>query len=95
VEEVHNDSRTPLEDAIALMTPLRKLYHCRDALRRHAFTSAAAKTEYTDALAKLKVVNETVKADLIAHNQTLQFVATVATAAAAVLDLAISVGALV
>ena len=42
----------------------------------------------------LKKINNILKADIMAHNRTLGFVNDAATAAAAVLDLAIGIGAL-
>ena len=94
-QHIMNDSRTPLNDAIPLMTHIRTLVESRRALRAKAFRAAAAEPQYQAATAALKTINDTIKAEVMAHSRTLTFVRDAATAAAAVLDLATAVGALV
>jgi len=73
-EAIHNDSRTPLDDALRLMDNIRLLHEYRRALRRTAFTQATASTEYGNALSKLTTLNNTIKARVIQHNKTMGFV---------------------
>ncbi len=93
-EAIHNDSRTPLDHVLRLMDHIRNLHRFRRALRRTAFNQATASTEYGNAIETLKVLNETIKTEVMAHKKTMDFVNSVAQAASAVLDLAIKVGAL-
>ncbi len=93
-QRIHNDSRTPLDDAIALVEPIRKLHRCRRALRKTAFQDSINDSKFSAATSSLEKINSTLKADIIAHNRTLRFVKDAATAASAVLDFAIEVGAL-
>lgn len=93
-EAIHNDSRTPIEDALKLMDHIRTLHKFRRALRRTAFDESTASLEFSAAIASLTVVNETLKADVMAHKTTMEFVNSVAQASSAVLDLAVAVGAL-
>lgn len=94
-EAIHNDSRTPVADAVKLMDHIRLLHKLRRALRRAAFEEASGSEEFTAAMASLKEINEVIKADVMRHQKTMAFVNSVAQATAAVLDLASSVGALV
>lgn len=93
-EAIHNDSRTPLDHALRLMDHIRTLHKFRRALRRTAFDQATASSEYANAIETLKVLNETIKTEVMAHKKTMDFVNSVAQAVSAVLDLAIRVGAL-
>jgi len=93
-EAIHNDSRTPLEHALRLMDHIRNLHRFRRALRHTAFNQATAPGEYVNAIETLKVLNETIKTDVMAHKKTMDFVNSVAQTASAVLDLAVKVGAL-
>ncbi len=90
-QEMHNDSRTPLDDALALTPHIRKLVEVKRTLRRQAFQADDVNTEYSSAMEALNVINRSVKAEILAHQQTMQFVKSAAEAAAAVLDLAIAV----
>lgn len=90
-EEMHNDSRTPLDDALALTPDIRKLLEVKRTLRRQAFQADNVKNEYVSAMDALNVINRSVKAEILAHQKTMQFVNNAAAAAAAVLDLAIAV----
>jgi hypothetical protein len=94
-EAMHNDSRTPLEQAVRLMDHIRNLHRIRRALRQKAFEAATASKEYAAAIEALKKVHESIKAQVIAHGQTMAFVNAVAQATTAVIDLAIAVGAFV
>ena len=93
-EAIHNDSRTPLDHALRLMDHIRNLHRFRRALRRIGFSQATASMEYANAIETLKVLNETIKTEVMAHKRTMDFVNSVAQAVTAVLDLAIKVGAL-
>jgi hypothetical protein len=92
-QEIHNDSRTPLSDALVLTEHIRTLHRCRQALRKEAFQTSGSQFEV--AVSRLKEINDILKAEIIAHNKTMGFVTDAAMASAAVLDLAIGVGALV
>ena len=93
-QEIHNDSRTPLEDAQALTPLIRNLLEYKRKLRASAFTAAGANTEYENAISALGLLNNAVKAEIIAHEQTMGFIKNTADAVTAVLDLAIAVGAI-
>lgn len=93
-EAIHNDSRTPIEDALKLMDHIRTLHKFRRALRRTSFDESTASREFSAAIASLTVVNETLKAEIMAHKTTMEFVSSVAQASSAVLDLTVAVGAL-
>ena len=93
-EAIHNDSRTPLDHALRIMDHIRNLHRLRRALRRKAFDQATASTEYVNAIETLKVLNETIKTEVMAHKNTMDFINSVAQAASAVIDLAVKVGAL-
>lgn len=93
-QRIHNDSRTPLDDALALVEPIRTLHRCRQALRKAGFQASVNDSKFSAATSSLEKINSTLKADIMAHNRTLGFVKDAATAAAAVLDFAIEVGAL-
>lgn len=95
MQKVHNDSRTPLNHAEALVKPIRDLDRCRDALRKAAFESAASEPKFNEAVSKLTIINNTLKADVMAYDKTLNFTKDAAFAATAVLDFAIAIGALV
>lgn len=74
------------------MTPnIRKLVEVKRTLRRQAFQLSDVKNEYSSAMSALDVINRTVKAEILAHQKTMQFVKNAAEAAAAVLNLAIAV----
>lgn len=92
-QAIHNDSRTPVEDALRLMDHIRTLHKFRRVLRQTSFDEATASTEFSTAIASLKVVNEKLKAEVMAHKTTMDFVNSVAQATSAVLDLAVAVGA--
>lgn len=94
-QEIHNDSRTPLDDALALTPFIRKLVEGKRTLRRQAFRETDVKNEYSQAIDALNEINRTVKANILAHRQTMEFVKNTADAAAAVLDLTIAVSKLV
>jgi len=93
-QEIHNNSRTPLNDALALTPQIRKLVEAKRTLRRQAFRADDVKNEYSSAMDALNMINRTVKTDILAHQQTMQFVKSAAEAAAAVIDLAIAVAKL-
>ncbi len=93
MQAIHNDSRTPLEDAIALMPHIRKLTDLRRALRREAYQTAAASEKFQGAILALTKVNLAIKADVIRHKRFMEFISNAATATSAVLDFAIAVGA--
>jgi hypothetical protein len=87
-QEIQNDSRTPLEDALALTPLIRQLVSSKRELHRKAFTAAAVNAEYENAAALLKELNAAVKAEVLAHKQTMEFIRKTADTAAAVLKLA-------
>lgn len=87
-QEIHNDSRTPLDDAMELTPLIRQLVSCKRELHRKAFAAAVSNDEYEKAVELLKELNAAVKADLLAHRQTMKFVRKTAETAAAVLELA-------
>ena len=94
-QKIHNDSRTPLDDALALVEPIRTLHRCRQALRKAAFRASMNDSKFSAAIYSLEKINNTIKAEIMAHNSTLGFVKDAATASAAVLDFAVTVGAFV
>jgi hypothetical protein len=91
IQRIHNDSRTPLEDARNLVIPLRELDRCRDDLRRSVFSADSNSEKFNKAVAGLEKINNTLKADIIAHQRTMEFVGNVADTTSAVLELAIAV----
>ncbi len=93
-QEIQNDSRTPLDDALALTPLIRELVKYKRMLREKAFTAAVVDKEYQRAIKQLKVLNQKVKAKVLAHKKTMEFVENTAEAVAAVVDLAIAVGKL-
>lgn len=90
-QAVHNDSKTPRDQAINLMDHIRALTDERRKLREAAFASAATKPEYAVAVAALKLVNDTMKSELATHQDLMKFIGNVAKAVTAVADLAVAV----
>lgn len=91
-QHIHNDSRTPIDDAMKLIEPIRTLVECRRVLRIKAFRAADSENKYLSAVTSLEKINNTIKAEVMARDKTLEFVENAATAAAAVLDFAIAIG---
>lgn len=87
-QEMQNDSRTPIEDATALTPLIRKFVSCKRELHKKACAAAAVNAEHEKAVQMLKELNGTVKAEVLAHKHTMEFIKKTAETAAAVLDLA-------
>ena len=95
LQDVQADSSTPLEVAIAVMVPMRRLDKCRDALRAGGFDDKASDADLNIAVAKLKAVTATTASQLAAHESNMKFIAALAQAVDAVIALAATVGATV
>lgn len=95
IQEVHNDSRTPLDVAMALVDPLRQLTDLRRKLREAEFQIAANNPEYIAAAKALGVVTDKLAEEIAAHQEHMKFLADVAAAVDQVIKLAIAVAAVV
>lgn len=94
LQNIQADSRTPLDAALAVVEPIRKLTDYRRAMRRIEFQIHAGMAEYQAAVSQLRRISDTLAADLVAHQTHMQHVALAAQAADAVLSVAIAVGAM-
>ncbi len=95
LQAVQGDSSTPLEAALAVMVPMRKLDEYRDVLRRKGFEISLDDPDYQAAMEKLKTVSATTAKELATHESNMKLVTAAAQAAAAVLKVAIAVRAIV
>jgi len=94
LRDIQSDSRTPLNAAIAVVEPLRKLTDYRRAMRIKEFHIAAQNPAYGTAVASLMQVTNTLATDLDTYEKHMEFVEQVVQAAAAVLAVVIAVGAM-
>ncbi len=94
MQDVHNDSRTPLDVAMKLFEPLRKLTDLRRELREAEFKLAANNPEYLAATSALNKVSSTVAAELAEHQDHMKFLADVAAAVDALIKVAVAVAAM-
>ncbi|MEO5726628.1 MAG: hypothetical protein ABI134_18835, partial [Byssovorax sp.] len=67
LQAVQADSSTPLEAAIAVMVPMRKLDKYRDALHREGFEISMDDPDYQAAMEKLKNVSAVAAKELATH----------------------------
>lgn len=87
-QEIHNDSRTPLESAELLAPIIRELVAYKREIRKKEFNVAATNLEYKAATGSLKAIVTAVKADIIEHDKTMDFINDAAKSLAAVIKLA-------
>jgi hypothetical protein len=87
-QEIHNDSRTPLDVALLLTPVIRDLTAKKRELRKKQFNIAESDPDYKAATDALNVVVNTVKAKIIEHNKTMDFVTDATKALDAVIKLA-------
>lgn len=95
LQDIQADSSTPLEAALAVMVPMRRLDKCRDALREKAFVVKANDAGFKAAVAQLEAVTAATAKQLGEHESNMKFISAVADAADAVIKLATAIGATV
>jgi hypothetical protein len=93
LQAIQADSRTPIQGALDVVGPIRKLTECRRAMRAKAFELSADQPDYKAAVARLQQVAETAANDLAVFELHAELVAQAAQAADAVLRVAVAVGA--
>ena len=94
LQEIHDDSKTPLDIATAIYPKIQELTNKERDLRGKAFNSASVDSEYKKAVEKLDAVNNITKEQAQDHANKLKTIADISNAVTAVLDLAIAVGKL-
>lgn len=85
--ELHEDSRTPIKEALELAEILRGLREQKRLLRTKGFNQAEVGAEYLAATSAMHKVVTTIKSEVLAHQRTMEFVNDAAAALSAVIGL--------